>query len=66
MDSERMIRIEFVKLIFDERRDPIRIPAINLPRKPNENHELLSILYFFNPEFMSCHPDSLLPRHLIK
>jgi len=60
MDTEGMVRIEFEKLIFDEGRHPIRIPLINLPGKSNESHEVLLILYFFNPDFLSCHSDGLL------
>jgi hypothetical protein len=60
MDPEGMIGVEFEKLIFNERWDPIRIPLINLPGKSNEGDEVLLILYFFNPKFLSCHSDGLL------
>jgi hypothetical protein len=65
MEAEGMVRGKFEKLIFDEGRDPVRIPPINLPGKSNEGHEALLILYFFNPDFPSCHPDSPLSTYFI-
>jgi hypothetical protein len=55
MGTEGMIRAKFLKLVFDERRDPIPIALINLPGEPDEGHEVLLIFCFFNLEFLFCH-----------
>jgi hypothetical protein len=52
---ERMIRTQFRKQVFNEGRDPISIPFVNLPGEPDEGHEVLLILHFFKLEFLSCH-----------
>jgi hypothetical protein len=57
MRAEGMGWTEFQKLVFDERRDPVSIPLINLPGEPDEGHEVLLIFHFFSLEFLSCHPD---------
>jgi hypothetical protein len=43
MGTEGMIRAKFLKLIFDERRDPVSVALINLPGESNEGHEVLLI-----------------------
>jgi hypothetical protein len=53
MGTEGMGWIEFLELIFDQRRDPIPIPFINFPGESNEGHEVMLIFYLFNMEFLS-------------
>ena len=43
---------EFCSLVFDEGRDPVAISLINPPGKSDKSHQILTISYLFNMEFL--------------
>jgi len=52
MRTERMVWAKFLELIFDEGRDPVAIFLIDSPKKSNKSHQILTISYLFNMEFL--------------
>jgi hypothetical protein len=52
MRTERMVWAKFLELIFDEGRDPVATSLIDPPGKSDKSHQILTISYFFNMEFL--------------
>jgi hypothetical protein len=52
MGTEGVLWAEFLELIFNERGDPKAISLINPPGKSDKSHQILTISYLFNMEFL--------------
>jgi len=52
MRAERMAWAKFLELVFDEGRDPVAISLIDPPGKSDKSHQVLTISYLFNMEFL--------------
>jgi len=52
MRAKRMVWAKFLELVFDEGRDPVAIFLIDPPGKSNKSHQISTISYLFNMEFL--------------
>jgi hypothetical protein len=55
MGAEGRFKAEFLELVFNERRDPIGIPLIDLPGESDEDHEIVAVFNLLKSEFRRCH-----------